>query len=323
MTLQEFITTEFGTKLWMSLGRWLPPWAGHGLARIATGIITRRRHASIYRILADNQAGVRGLQTPPEMLHRSVRDVLCHVGQTAYDLMHAVAQGEEAIRAAVTFADDFWTNLRAAQAIGRGVMVCGAHTSNFNLMFLALGSYDIPTVQVLSPPSQTGGFRVMRDLRSASKVLETPIDSASLRQAIARLRSGGFVATGVDWPLAAAADDILPFFGRPAHLPTGHIRLALTANATMLPVACRWSAARGYYAMTGPPLPLEISGNRAVDVQHNARRVLAVIEQWIAETPDQWLMYHPVWPGWIDQETENRRTHAENRCERGERAPAA
>lgn len=297
MTLQEFITTEFGTKLWMSLGRWLPPWAGHGLARIATGIVARRRHASIYRILTANQAGVRGLQTPPEVLHQAVRDVLRHVGQTAYDLMHAVAQGQDAIRAAVTFADDFWTNLRAAQAIGRGVMVCGAHTSNFNLMFLALGSYDIPTVQVLSPPSQTGGFQVMHNLRSASKVLETPINNASLRQAIARLRGGGFVATGVDWPLAAAPDDIVPFFGRPAHLPTGHIRLALTADAIMLPVACRWSADRGYYAMTGPPLPLEISGSRAVDVQHNAQRVLAVIERWIAEAPDQWLMYHPVWTG--------------------------
>ena len=136
MTLQEFITTEFGTRLWMWLGRSLPPWAGRGLARLATGIVARRRNASIYRILAANQAGVYGPHMPPEALHRSVRDVLRHVGQTAYDLMHAVAQGQDAVRAAVTFADDFWANVRAAQATGRGVMVCGAHTSNFNLMFL-------------------------------------------------------------------------------------------------------------------------------------------------------------------------------------------
>jgi len=31
-------------------------------------------------------------------------------------------------------------------------------------------------------------------------------------------------------------------------------------------------------------------------VQHNVRRILAVMENWISETPDQWLMYHRVWP---------------------------
>jgi lauroyl/myristoyl acyltransferase len=31
-------------------------------------------------------------------------------------------------------------------------------------------------------------------------------------------------------------------------------------------------------------------------VRHNALRLLAVIEKWIAEDPGQWLMYHRVWP---------------------------
>jgi lauroyl/myristoyl acyltransferase len=90
--------------------------------------------------------------------------------------------------------------------------------------------------------------------------------------------------------------DIVPFFGQPAHLPTGHIRLAISANALLLPMACRWVPERGYYAMTDAPMELELTGDRAVDVLHNARRVLAVMERWIAAAPEQWLMYHRVWP---------------------------
>ena len=297
MNLQQFITSEFGTKLWMSLGRSLPPSAGHALARIVTGIVSRRRHASIYRILYDNQAGVRGRDTAPEILHRAVGRVLEHAGMTAYDLMHTVAQGEAAIQAAVTFEDDFWTNINAAKAAGRGVMICGCHTSAFNLAFLAWSTFDdVPTVQVLSPPGPAGGFKVMQELRAQPKVLDTPIDGSSLRNAIALMRAGGYVATGVDWPLAAAPDDRVPFFGRLAHLPTGHIRLAISGHALLLPMACHWDPVRGYRAMTGEPMELELTGDRAGDVQHNARRMLAVMERWIAAAPEQWLMYHRVWP---------------------------
>jgi len=297
MTLQEFITTEFGTKLWMALGRWLPPWAGYKLARLAVGIVSRRRNSSIYRILHDNQAGVLGTHTPEPLLHNAVRQVFEHVGQTAYDLMHGLAGGEARLRAAVVLDAQVADDVQRALATRRGVMICGCHTSNFNLGFLALSlREDTPEIQVLAPPTMAGGFRVMHDLRASRKFVETPINIASLKAALLRLRAGGMVATGVDWPPAAAADERVPFFGRLAHLPTGHIRLALNAGAVLLPVACRWDAEYGYRMMTAPHLELELTGDRATDIQHNARRVLAIIEQWIAERPEQWLMYYRVWP---------------------------
>ena len=59
MNFQQFVTTGFGTKLWMALGR-LPPAAGHVVASVVTGILYRRKHASLYKILYRNQAGVLG-----------------------------------------------------------------------------------------------------------------------------------------------------------------------------------------------------------------------------------------------------------------------
>jgi KDO2-lipid IV(A) lauroyltransferase len=220
-----------------------------------------------------------------------------HVGQTAYDLMHGLAGGEARLRAAVTLDAQVEEDVQRAIATGRGVMICGCHTSNFNLGFLALSLRDdVPEIQVLAPPTMTGGFRVMHDLRASTKFLETPINIVSLKAATLRLRAGGMVATGVDWPPAAAADERVLFFGRLAHLPTGHIRLAINTGAVLLPVACRWDSTRGYHLLTAPHLELELTGDRAADIQRNARRVLAIIEQWIAERPEQWLMYYRVWP---------------------------
>ena len=295
MNVQQFVTTQFGTKLWMALGRWLPMSAGHAFARTVTGMLARRRDTSLYRIMYANQAGVLGPDAAPQHVDAAVRAVLGHAGMTAFDLMHVMAQGEDAVLRAVDFGADFWANVELLKATGRGVLVCGCHLSNFNLAFLVFALKGFPT-QVLSAAMPAAGFGLMAELRNRGVLEETPISAAALRKAIARMRAGGACAIGVDWPIGAESGEAVPFFGRSAHLATGYARMALSANAVIFPMACRWSPTRGYYALSQPPMTLEVTGDREADVQHNVRRILAVMENWIAETPEQWLMYHPVWP---------------------------
>jgi lauroyl/myristoyl acyltransferase len=295
VNVQQFATTEFGTKLWMALGRWLPTPAGHAFARTVTGVLARRRDTSLYRTMRANQAGVLGPDATAEQLDAATVAVLRHAGMTAFDLMHIMAQGEEAVLRAVDFSADFWANVEALKSSGRGVLICGCHLSNFNLAFLGFALKGFPT-QVLSAAMPAAGFGLMAEMRNRGVLEETPISAGALRKAIARMRAGGACAIGVDWPVGAEGGESVSFFGRPARLATGYIRMALSANAVILPLACRWSPARGYYTITQPPLTLEVTGDREADVQVNARRILAVMENWIAETPEQWLMYHRVWP---------------------------
>ena len=295
MNVQQFVTTEFGSKLWVALGRWLPTSVGHAFARTVSGVLARRHDTSLYRIMRANQAGVLGPDATPEQLDAAVRAVLGHAGMTAFDLMHIMAQGEEAVLRAVDFGADFWTNVELVKATGRGVLICGCHLSNFNLAFLGFALKGFPT-QVLSAAMPAAGFGMMAEIRNRGVLEETPISPGALRKAIARMRAGGAVSIGVDWPVGAESGEAVPFFGRPAHLATGWVRMALSANAVIFPMACRWSPARGYHAISLPPMMLEVTGDRETDVQVNVRRILAVMEAWIAETPEQWLMYHRVWP---------------------------
>ena len=233
MNIQQFVTTEFGTKLWMALGRWLPTSAGHAFARTVTGVLARRHDTSLYRIMRANQAGILGPDATPEQLDAAVRVVLGHAGMTAFDLMHIMAQGEDAVLRAVDFGADFWANVELLKATGRGVLVCGCHLSNFNLAFLGFAVKGFPT-QVLSAAMPATGFGLMAEMRNRGVLEETPISAGALRKAIARMRAGGACAIGVDWPVGAESGEAVPFFGRPAHLATGWARMASSANAVDL-----------------------------------------------------------------------------------------
>jgi lauroyl/myristoyl acyltransferase len=294
MNFQQFATSRFGTRLWIQLGELLPPQAGYALAQTVSASLSRKVNTSLYGSIYGNQAVVLGSGATPGRIHQAVRGVLGHAGHAAYDLMHLVALGEKAIRAGIEFGPNVWADIEAARAGGRGVMMCGAHISNFNLAFVGFALHNIP-LQLLTLSSPTGGFRLIADLRSRGLIQDTPIDASALRQAVSRLRQGGMVLTGVDWPIVPWEKQEVTFFGRPARLPTGHIRLAISANARLLPVACRWDPRRGYYVQTAPPMEIESIGDRVADLRHNAHRVLKVFEGWIHEHPEQWLMYYPVW----------------------------
>jgi len=294
VNFQQLVTTELGTRAWLALGA-LPPRAGYAFARWLTRRLYRHKQGIVYRVLYDNQRHILGPEATDEQVDAAVAAVLQHAGMANYDLVHAVSRGEQAILDGIDLGDDFWPNLDAARATGQGVLICAGHLSNFNLGFLAFAIQGGFPIQALSAAEEAGGFKVVRELRSRGLIEDTPIDSGSLRKAIVRLRQGGVALTGVDWPVPDTQDGV-SFFGAPSLLSSGNIRLALSANALLVPLACRWTPERGYYAMTGPHLQLERTGNREEDIRHNARRILSILEGWIRESPDQWLMYHRVWP---------------------------
>lgn len=293
MNFQQLVTTEFGTRAWLALGA-LPPRPGYAFARWLTRQLYRRKQGFVYRVLYDNQRHVLGPGATPEQIDLAVGAVFRHAGRVNYDLIRAIRGGEQAILDSIELGDSFWPNLHAAHGLGRGVLVCGGHLSNFNAGFLSFAIQGDTTVQALSAAMPAGGFDVVRNLRSRGALEDTEIGAPALKKAIQRLKAGGVALIGIDWPVPDM-DDGLPFFGVQSMLSPSYIRLALAANAVLLPLATRWTPERGYFAMTCPPVELVRTGERDRDVRTNALAVLRIVEDWIRETPDQWLMYHRVW----------------------------
>ena len=148
----------------------------------------------------------------------------------------------------------------------------------------ALGLAELPA----------GGFDLMNKMRARTGIRFTPISMPALREAISRLRAGGIVVTGVDRPVGDEGP-LVEFFGRPAPLPTGHVRLALKTDAVILVVSARRDPEKGIVVHLSTPLEMIRTGDATEDLQVNLRRVTAMLEQAIRVNPGQWGMFVPVW----------------------------
>ncbi|MEA3340992.1 MAG: lysophospholipid acyltransferase family protein, partial [Chloroflexota bacterium] len=198
--------------------------------------------------------------------------------------------------AAVHIPPESWGHIEQAQKRGKGTIIVGTHTGNFNLSILALAAHGL-AIQVLGlAHAPGGGFDLMDRMRARSGVRMTNINVRTLREAIERLRAGGVVLTGVDRPVGGIEQEV-EFFGRPAPLPTGHVRLALKTGAAILVAGPYRDPQQGNVVTASPPLEMVRTGDQTEDLRVNLRRVTGWMEKHIRARPEQWAMFLPVWPG--------------------------
>ena len=292
MKIQDILGSSPLVRLGMKLSRILPKRPMYALARFIGWLGLKRRN-NLFCAVRGNLAQVLGPGVDDHELDLLARDAVAHAGYTYFDMFRTdtfdYVKGLIPIR---IDADD-WSRVRDAFEDERGTVVVGPHTSNFDLAaqwFVAQG-YGM---QALSLSTPNKGTETVNRLREERGLLMTPIDPAALRMAIKRLRSGGIVLTGVDRPVSPS-DEPLPFFGAPARLPTGHVRLALQTDTPIVVAACTQDADGVYRIHLAGPIEMEKTGERAADTRHNAIRVLQIIEEIIRSNPSQWLMFWPVW----------------------------
>jgi len=292
--LYRFLSSYLVTGAGMFLGKILPPPAGHAISGLIAGLINWLK-PDIYGIVYANLRRVVGPQVDEKTLHWLVRQVFHNAARNIYELWHLVGQGQEAIRAAVHCPPGAWTHVEQAQRRGKGMIIVGTHTGNFDLGILALAAHglEIQVLGLAAPPA--GGFDLMDQMRERAGVRLTSINVQALREAINRLRTGGVVLTGVDRPVGDE-EQWVEFFGCPAPLPTGHVRLALKADAVIL-VAGPYRDRQGRTVVRlSPPLEMIRTGDPDKDMRVNLRRVTGWLEEFIRTRPEQWAMFVPVWP---------------------------
>jgi lauroyl/myristoyl acyltransferase len=272
------------------LARLMPRFLGYWIVRRISHVM-RRRRMKLYSILRENLAHVDPGITP-EALDDLAQRAAIELGYTYFDMFHyrreSLLQGK-----LLTYDPDEWERARAQFQDPRGTVVVGAHIGNFDLAaewFVSQGF----ELQALSLADPGGGTQVVNRFRRQRGLIITPISVQALREALRRLRAGGVIITGVDRPVSYD-DPTTVFFGEPAPLPRGHVRLALQTQARVVVAYCSRQASSVYRLHISPPLEMVRSGDREVDIAHNTRRVLELVEDNIREDPTQWAMLRPVW----------------------------
>jgi len=183
-----------------------------------------------------------------------------------------------------------WERFVAAVARGRGVILGSAHIGPVSVcgQIIVANGYDI----TLPIEIETGELaRAVNRARTRMGLRFVETDSAV---GIARiLKRGGILGVLADRAVTGVGERV-PFFGRPALLPSAHVALALRTGAALLPAFAHREGSV-LRAVFEPELELRRSGDREADIRDGVRQWAAALEPHIRVAPEQWSVFEPVW----------------------------
>ncbi len=292
MNIHALAMSRIGPSLGMLIARSFPYPMACALARYLGQRAARDPQAPIVRAIRANQAVVRGLPLEDPRLDRVPQQVLVNAALGYVDLFKAMARGPQGVLEACRMHPDLEQRLEAGLAAGRGLVILGPHTLGFDLFLLYLGAKGYP-VQALSYANPRGSYLTQNLMRTRCGLRVTPVSMKSLREAYRNLRRGKAVLTGVD--RAGLGGEPLRFFGRQVVLPDGPARMAWRTGApVVVGLPHRVSLGR-YQADFGGWFEPPRGGDMRQNTLELAQAVLQSMERFIAQHPEQWLMFYPVW----------------------------
>ena len=293
-SLKDALTDPRVMRLAMLLSRYTPERIGHQLSWWAAGTVSRIKPA-VYRTVESNLGPVLGAIENRHVLEQTARKVLYLALRNYFDLFRALRLPEDKMEALVDVPEATREIARSLWNRENGTVLVFPHLGNFDLGGHAILRF-LPEMQLFTLPDPPPGFRLLNESRSRKGITVTPLSTNALRDAIKLLRRGGVVSIAADRPVSDL-DEPVPFFGRPARVPSGHIRLALKTGASVVLAYCVLSPETKRYSMhLEPPMEMTRTGDKEEDLRLNMQRVLSSLEAIIRSWPEQWQMFVPVWP---------------------------
>lgn len=194
----------------------------------------------------------------------------------------------------VPLARGSWSILDEALAEQHGAIVITAHIGGFDYIGQALNARGYKLTVVTGRTTTRfifDGITYLRRSRGAGIVEATPSGVRTVLQALKRGECAGFVS---DRDFFQNGKPVA-FFGRATTLPPGGVRIARDTGAPIVPIFARH--VRGGHALSiHPAFHVERTEDMEHDIAVGIARLVAVLEEAIAESPEQWVMFHEVWP---------------------------
>ncbi len=184
-----------------------------------------------------------------------------------------------------------WEHLEDALAAGKGGIFATVHMGSWELAGCYVALRGVPVTAAALPHKDPRIDQIFLGNREAGGMEVVPVGGAlaKLENAVAR---GRFIALVVDRDINGHGP-VLPFFGRPTHVPNGHALLALRTGAWIIPAVTYRRVDGKLVIDMAPPIIPDPASDTAEDL---TRRCLTVLEDFIRQRPDQWSMFNALWP---------------------------
>ena len=223
---------------------------------------------------------------------RTARAVYAHFGSVLFDILWLQGRTPDQVRSLLEVRGR--EHVERAMAAGRGALLVTAHIGNWELHGVAHGLLFGPIHVVARPLDNAALDRRLCALRTMAG--NTVVyKQRALAQILRALRAGGGIAILIDQNVQQGDGIFVDFFGREAATTTVTAALAVKTGCALVP--CRTELQPdGRYRLTYEPMvEWSPSGDRQADIACLTRRLTRHIEDWVRETPEQWLWMHRRW----------------------------
>jgi KDO2-lipid IV(A) lauroyltransferase len=268
----------------------IPPTIGYPLFSLFGGL-AHRFNGNARANVRDNIRHVLGPDAPQIQVNQLTRATFDYVAYNYYDLFRLPTLSAAQVEAMVRI--EGWENVEAALSLGKGVVMTSAHFGNIEIVLYAMLMRDvaitIPAERV-EPPEL---YDYLTALRTSKGLKLIPVDGPML-DLFRTLRRGGVAGVAGDRNVSAGGA-VVDFFGAPARLPDGHVRLALRTGAPLILGFSRRLDQDAYEARFWPHFCIPDEGSEDERFAAGMAYVVRGLEKAISAHPEQWVVTVPVW----------------------------
>jgi KDO2-lipid IV(A) lauroyltransferase len=173
-------------------------------------------------------------------------------------------------------------------------IVISGHIGNWEIMPPKLREIGLPIAVVYRAPNNPFVDRLLHRARSDGALSLIAKGGDGAREILKSLREGGHVGMLIDQK--SSDGPLVPLFGRGALTTPAPALLALRFDCPILPVFTHRIEGTRFRMTVLPPFTLESTGDKERDIEAGLARINALLEEWIAQRPAQWLWLHRRWP---------------------------
>ncbi|MFC2029148.1 lysophospholipid acyltransferase family protein [Chloroflexota bacterium] len=271
------------------LGR-LPPSIGYPAAS-KLGAVLYALSPGLRDTLSDNISHVLGRDAGDERVEELVRLACVHYAKTHYDLFRVSRLSPDELKQMIRI--EGREQIDRARERGKGVIMISAHMGNIDVVGQVAPAYGVPITGPVQHIQPERLFQFVLKLRQRHGLRLIPSDGP-LIELYRALRRNELVGLPCDRGIADSARET-DFFGSPARLPDGPVRLALRTGAALIPGFVLRLPDNSYRLTLEPELELHRGSDTEADVDAGMDQVVAVMERYIARNPEQWLVAVRVW----------------------------
>jgi lauroyl/myristoyl acyltransferase len=238
--------------------------------------------------------------TDPRVLARMGRQICGSIFMPIFDLFTLARHGERYLRD-LRFVG--WENLEKAEALGRGVILTGAHLGALAIVHAVMARLGKPYTPVVFEPTQTTMPRYIKTLEFLGGFLgcdvEEPAFFAGEEDIISRVRKHLSSGKRLGLNFDIGGSSIVEFFGRPAALTSGLAHFAYDTGAPV--VTASLLRGRGPFdnrIVAFEPIICDPTAERKAEVARIMGEVARNGEELIRMVPGQWMSWFSIWQWW-------------------------